>query len=266
MKRVSWLAAALLLASCGSPTPGPDKFTDPTPTPAPSAGPVSGLVLDMKFDTGTETKDFTDPVPPASKAGGRFFTANWKIIDGELRQTLPPTQPSLTFLQYCGPAFNTAFGQAPNEYKVEVDVRAYQDATAAPDDMKGSPVGMLGVIPYYIDPTHYLLLVAWPDEIELWNVDGFAPQETWDASKYRLWNQAISPALRTGDPIRIGAKVNINTKMVEVYFNGEMKEIVPAPSLEAKDHYVCLVSNGNYVGYDNFRLTTYPSASDSAQP
>ncbi|HBN07559.1 MAG TPA: hypothetical protein DD435_02565 [Cyanobacteria bacterium UBA8530] len=245
------------LAGCQTPGVPPKNPKNPLIAPTPTPKPTDGTVLDLGFE-GSGQEQFVDPVPPAAKASGKFFTANWKLDGGELRQTLPPTQPSLTFLQYVGNAFGTPSGQAPGHYRVEADVRAYQEATVSPDEMVGSPTGMLGIIPYYLDSTHYLLMVATPNELALWNVDGLAPQETWDAEKYQLWHQAISPSLKVGDPLRLGVEVDIKAQRIKVFFNGEMKEVLDAKGiLKDQDHYVSLVSNGNFVGYDNFKLKKF---------
>lgn len=244
------VAAAALLVGCQNPSGSKNPYVDPSPTPSVSV--AEGA--DITFDSASDAALFNDPVPPGTKAGGKFFTANWKVVDGELRQTIPPTQPSLTFLTYVGNGFGTSLGQAPKHYRMDADLRAYKESTVAPEEMVGSPLGMLAIIPYYLDPTHYLLYVVTPNEVALWNVDGLAPQDTWDATQYRLWNQQITPALRAGDKIRLGAEVDIPNKMVKLFFNGEYKDLVPVPGLADQDHYVGLISNGNFVGYDQIVL------------
>lgn len=240
----------------GAPTPAPSATPAPKPTPTP--GPTKGVVLDLDWSKSTDVP-FSDPTTPTDQASGRFFVGDWSVQGGMYTQSASPSSAALSFRAYNGNAFGMADGMAPAHYRVDAEMEAYKASDMSPQDMAGAPVGILGLIPYYLDSTHYILLDATPNEAECWFVDGLQPGDEWDASKYRVWNKDLATPIGIGQKVQWGAEIDLNADTVSIYYMGQLQQVIPGGQFlqPGVNHQIALLSNGNYVGYDHFTLTNY---------
>jgi hypothetical protein len=208
------------------------------------------LVADLTFDGPAE---FDNPVS-ANDVG--YFSGNWAVKDGAYVQDQASTNNFISIRRYTGAAWGSK-GEAPKEYKVEVDMMAYKDADSM--QLLGYPVGILSFIPYYRDPKHYVVAVATPTstggtKVECWAVNGFSPGgEAWP-QEAMLMSKWLSSPLATGSNLNLGAQVDTKNQTLRLTINGEAQEPMTTPLITQDRHWVALVSNGNYVQFDNMKL------------
>lgn len=197
---------------------------------------------------------FVDPTTEAGRATNRFFEGGWTVNGGYLEQTYGATTSSLTFRQYAGNAFGSNNGVAPAKYRADVTVWVYQPSVQYPD-MVGKPLGILGYAPYFLDETRYLLVVAKPTRLEAWVVDGQVPGSEWPLSQ-QVWGQDLATPLAVGSPVAWSVQVDTTTNSATIWANGEQKSTVTHPLLSNRGQRVSLVSNGNFVRFQDFKLFT----------
>ncbi|MBU6428224.1 MAG: hypothetical protein KGR26_04390, partial [Cyanobacteria bacterium REEB65] len=213
-----------------------------------------GVVLRLGLALGNGNLPFEDPTTMEERESSRFFMGQWAIDHGALQQEDLPASAGMSFRRYDGSAFGSAGGLAPSHYRVETEVSAFAPSGHGPADIPGSPVGALGIIPYFRDTTHYTLLVATPTDAELWMVDGLRPGDEWDAATYRRWLYELPSPLHVGDNVRWGADIDTKAQTIQISFQGRLMEILTDPFLQNIAHSVALVSNGNYVRYSSLVL------------
>lgn len=233
----------------GAPVAAPGVGVNPgtlTGAPAP-AGASSGGAVQLN-----DPANFPFVDPMADRNTDLFFSGQWGINAGYIEQAQGARRSSLTFRQYNGGAFGTAGGQAPARYRADVSVWVYQPSAQYPD-MVGAPLGILGYAPYFINETKYLLVVAKPKTLEVWAVDGQAPGAEWPLSN-RLWKQDLAAELAVGAPVSWSVEVDTNAKTAKIWANGEEKTTISHPMLTNSGQRVALVSNGNFVHYQDFKL------------
>ncbi|MNS74022.1 hypothetical protein D3C72_1074850 [compost metagenome] len=271
-RALPWVVGALLLttmAACNNQAPGsaspngggagqtagqgpvaaPGLGVNPgnlTGAPAP-AGAASGGAVQLNDPANFP---FIDPV--AEKATDLFFNGQWGINGGYIEQAQGARRSSLTFRQYAGGAFGTPNGVAPAKYRADVSVWVYQPSAQYPD-MVGAPLGILGYAPYFISETRYLLVVAKPKTLEAWVVDGQSPGTEWPLSN-RVWKQDLATELAVGAPVTWSVEVDTNAKTAKIWANGEEKTTVTHPMLTNAGQRVALVSNGNFVHFQDLKL------------
>ncbi len=201
---------------------------------------------------------FEDPTTPEERLTGRYFMGRWIATADGVQQEEAPPSPSISLRRYTGAAFGEPGGKAPPRYRVEAELQAYQPAGLGPEDVPGSPVGALALVPYYKDTTHYVLMVATPTQAQVWMVDGMRPGDEWDASKYRRYLMQLPTPIAVGDTVKWGARVDTARQHLEIYLNGELKESFADPFIQEGDHGIALFSNGNYVRYGALTLKALP--------
>jgi hypothetical protein len=193
---------------------------------------------------------FLDPMQ--DRGTDLFFNGQWSINGGYIEQAQGARRSSLTFRAYSGNAFGTQGGAAPAHYRADVSVWVYQPSAQYPD-MVGAPLGILGYAPYFINETKYLLVVAKPKALEVWAVDGNQPGTEWPLSQ-RLWKQDLASDLAVGAPVTWSVEVDTNAHTAKIWANGEEKTTVTTPLIANGGQRVALVSNGNYVHYQDLKL------------
>ncbi|MNT34182.1 hypothetical protein D3C72_1701450 [compost metagenome] len=177
------------------------------------------------------------------------------MTDGAYAQSATSPSQTLMIQRYTGSALGKPDGYAPSQYRAEATVQVYAPTEVDPADMVGAPAGVWGFIPYYLDNQHFVIMMASGREAMVWVVDGLKPGDTWDATVYRKWHMYLPEALKVGDTVKWGAKVNAANSELEVFFNGERKTTIRHPMItHAASHSVALISNGNKVRYDSVTL------------
>lgn len=195
---------------------------------------------------------FVDPVPETSRATNKFFEGTWTYNGGYMEQSLGARTASLTFRQYSGDGFGSAGGVAPAKYRADVTVWVYQNSDQYPQ-MVGAPLGILGYAPYYINEQKYLLVVAKPTNLEVWAVDGQVPGSEWPLAN-RLLNQPLQTPLAVGSPVAWSTEIDTNSQSARVWANGTELGTVTHPMLQNAGQRVALVSNGNYLHFQDFKV------------
>jgi hypothetical protein len=233
-----------------APQAAPGLGTNPT-TPltqaAPPANAGSGAAIQF---TNQANLPFVDP--GAGQASDRFFGGTWGLNGGYLEQSLGAKSASLTFREYNGSAFGTQGGQAPSKYRTDISAWVYQPSDQYPN-MVGAPLGIVGYAPYFIDETHYLLVVAKPTTMEVWAVDGFPPGITWPVTNL-LFSTALPQPLAVGTPVTWSVQVDTSAHTASVSLNGTQMTNVQTPFISERGQHVALVSNGNYLHFQNFKV------------
>lgn len=259
MARTRWTAVALVVAGCGVAAPagprpgsGPAAQRNDIAPPVPVIAPDPGIVF--RVGMAVSRIPFEDPTTMEERESARYFMGRWAMNDGAYQQEDVPPSAGMSFRRYDGNAFGTQDGLAPSHYRVDAVVSAFAPAGRGPDDIPGSPVGALGIVPYYLDTTHYLLMVATPTDAELWTVDGLRPGDEWDAATYRKWLYDLPTPLKVGDEVRWGADVDTKAQTIGIYLDGQLMEDLTDPFIKDVAHSVSLISNGNYVRYSSLTL------------
>lgn len=233
--------ALLLLAGCG---------TDVIDRKADFRAPAGGKTTTLTFETSQELSLFDNP---ATKEPAGFTPGDWKIEGGALKQTMGMKDNTANHLRYRGDAFGRPDGEAGLRYRVDVDASAYQEAIHP--QVHGYPTGVLNLMPYYQDPTHYVMVVAKKQTIEAWYANGERPASMAWPNTNKLWGMWLKEPIAVGQVFRLGAEVDVESKKVRIYVNDELKAEREVPLIDAsKPHWVALGANGNFVQYDNFTL------------
>lgn len=232
--------ALLLVAGCGT-----DLFNRKSEFRAPSGGKTTIMAFESADDLGKFDN-------PATREPAGFTPGNWQVLEGALRQTMGMKDNTANHLRYVGDAFGRPDGQAGLRYRVDVDAMAYQEADHT--QVHGYPTGVLNLMPYYRDPTHYVMIVAKKQTIEAWLADGQRPASmAWpDANK--LWGMWLKEPIAVGTTVRLGAEVDVEAKKLRIYVNDELKAERDVPQMTKDPHWVALGANGNYAQYDNLTM------------
>ena len=240
-------------AHANAPMAPPGPGTNPTNVgpgaPPPAAAQNQAAVA---FNSDAANGLFIDPVSDASKATNLFFGGQWAVAGGYLEQSQGARMASLSFRQYVGDGFGTQGGVAPGRYRADVTVWVYQPSAQYPE-MVGSPLGILGYAPYYLDETHYLLAVAKPTAIEVWAVDGAQPGTEWPITN-RLYKRDLAEALQVGSPVAWSVEIDAAAQSARVWANGEELTTVTHPLIQDRGQRVALISNGNFLHFQDFKV------------
>lgn len=239
--------------AAGAPVAAPGVGTNPTnvgpAAPPPAAAQNQATVA---FNDQAANGLFVDPVPDTSKATNLFFGGQWAVNGGYLEQSQGARTSSLSFRQYVGDGFGTQGGVAPGRYRADVSVWVYQPSAQHPD-MVGAPLGILGYAPYYISETQYLLAVAKPTTLEVWAVDGQQPGTEWPLSN-RLFKRDLATPLTVGSPVAWSVEIDTAAQSAKVWANGEELATVTHPLIQDRGQRVSLISNGNFVHFQDFKV------------
>lgn len=239
-------------ATAGAPVAAPGVGTNPSAIGAAAPIPTAAAAQDTVTFNDPSTMPFIDPVPDTSKATNLFFGGQWGTNGGYLEQSQGARMSSLTFRQYNGAGFGAPGGVASGRYRADVSVWVYQESAQYPD-MVGAPLGILGYAPYYIDEAHYLLAVAKPKTLEVWAVDGNQPGTEWPLSQ-RLFKRDLATPLAVGVPVAWSVEINPATQSAKVWANNEELATVSHAMLTERGQRVALVSNGNFLHFQNFQV------------
>lgn len=221
------------------------------PAPAAPPPPAGAAETQVAFND-PNNMPFYDPLGDTDKVGGVFFSGTWGYNGGYMEQSTGAKQASLTFRVYNGNAFGSSDGTAPAHYRADVTAWVYQPSDQYPN-MVGAPLGIIGYCPYFKDSTHYLLAVAKPASLEVWAVDGFVPGTTWPVNNL-LFSRTLATPLAVGTPVAWSVEVDTGAQQATVSANGEQLATVNHAILSNSGQKVALISNGNYVHYQNFNL------------
>lgn len=235
-------------AQAGAPMAAPGVGVNPgnlTSAPAPAG--ASGGAVQIN-----DPANFPFVDPMADRATDRFFNGQWGVNGGYIEQAQGARISSLTFRQYNGGAFGTNDGVAPGHYRADVSAWVYQRSDQYPE-MVGAPLGILGYAPYFINETKYLLVTAKPKSLEVWAVDGNQPGTEWPLAN-RLWKEDLATEIGVGSPVTWAVEVDTNAHTAKIWANGEEKTTITHPMLTNAGQHVALVSNGNYVHYQDLKL------------
>ncbi len=181
-----------------------------------------------------------------------FAAGKWLIQGGALDQVEGRQDNLASHLRYRGKAFGTDDGRAGRQYGLDVTCRATREVESAA--VHGFPTGILACMPYYRDPTHYLMLVAARQELACWWVDGLSPAGAAWPETGKLWSRWLDSPLDATASIRWGADVDLDGRRVSLRLDGRAVGAVDVPALDDRPHWVALASNGNFVRFDDLRL------------
>lgn len=253
---VAMMAAPLGLAACS----GAGAPTGPVEQAPPVSGPNKALVLppDAKgarvtFDA-TASLPFFEPTTDDAKATGAFFAGQWAVAGGALQQNVEARGSQLSMRVYNGDAFGAAGGATPPRYRMDITVSAFNKVTGYAT-LVGAPLGIMGFSPYYVDETHFLMVTAKPTSYEVWAVDGQTPKVEWPL-KNQLLKKTLATPLDVNQTVSWAVEVDTNSQQARVFANGEDLGVVSHAMLGGQGK-VALISNGNYVQFQDMRLYRY---------
>lgn len=261
MKKALALLVSLFLIGCGT-APGADppmkSRTSPTPPPEdipsnpasfpsyPALPEGARLISSIDFDS---EAPFADAVPADVKEKSHFFPGNWQVVDGTYQQGERGNGQALSIRRWNG--------TLPSRYRIDVTSWPYRFTGKTPERINES-VGVMALLPYFQDETHYLILSASAKDLQLWTADGFVPGVVWPESN-KLLASAISPTLGLDQAITMSAAVDLDGKTIQVFLNGQDKGKAP---LEAKfinnPKSFAIASNGSLVRFSRIRIYSLP--------
>lgn len=227
----------------------------PRPATRASKAPFVPTTTALTFD-GNALPAFEDPSSEDERRSGRWSMGRWIAVDGQYQQMKEADTATLMFRRYTGDAFGMPNGYAPSRYRMEATVMAYKPVSKKESELAGAPVGLLSIIPYYLDSTHYILMEAIKNRYEVWFVDGLTPGDEWNAEAARKFNMDATPDIQVNQPIKLAAEVDTKQGTMKIYINDELKEILQDKAfIKDVQHSVALVSNGNYIAYKDVKFT-----------
>jgi hypothetical protein len=212
-----------------TPTPAPTATPTPVPTAAPSpdgytyAAPIAGTAA-------AELPDWPDVTGPAWLEHDPWPAANglWH---------LPAfTGAQYGFRTYTGAAYRPEGGM-PDLYQVTYRIKPT------------TPGGQIAVLPYYLDPTHYVMvqLDRTNRNVSLWQIDGGTPTSgnagAIDLSqKFRGWQPLPPPDSDGAYTVRI--RVNAIWHSLAVWVGGTWIDTPYVADVRQQAHTIGIRSNG----------------------
>lgn len=252
------LALGLVLAACSG--TGSPAASNPNELGPVVSGPNTGMQLPanakgqrVPFDTAN--LQFVEPTTDEAKATGAFFAGQWAVAGGALQQNVEARGSQLSLRQYTGDAFGTPGGAIPPRYRMDITVSAFNKVTGYPT-LVGAPLGIMGFAPFYQDETHFLMVTAKPNSYEVWAVDGQTPKVEWPL-KNQLLKKTLTTPLDVNQTVSWAVEVDTNAQQARLFANGEDLGVVTHPMLASANAKVALLSNGNYVQFQDMRLYRY---------
>jgi|GEM_PF-2019370 hypothetical protein len=266
------LAIAGGLAACGpagggggggdpivSPSVAPPKEYLGEPQDLPSGPSTQGTTLLEDVDFKAGNAPFTDAISQAAMASGSFAAGKWSNKDGVYMQEAPGVSTKLSIRRYNGQALG-ADGVLGGKYRVEVTGWIYRIFASDP----ALDQGVVSLLPFYVDETHYVICSAGPSVAEAWVANGQMPGDTWPMSN-KLWGAMISPPRPVGTAVNWACDVDTAAHSLTIYYNGDRKATVTHPMITGNG-YACLASNGDQLKYSHFRLYSLTGATASVTP
>ncbi|HBN08170.1 MAG TPA: hypothetical protein DD435_05845 [Cyanobacteria bacterium UBA8530] len=257
MKKIFFLS--LLLLGCGL---DPNGKVDPpskaivSPTPpleeivsAPeSLPPEAPLPEGARLINGNDFSQFSDPIPPGKE---HFFKGNWQIDQNTFEQSELGSGQALSIRRWQG--------SLPSHYFMEVACWPTRFIGRTPERIEKS-VGVMAIMPYYRDDTHYLIMSARSKDLEAWAAEGFLPGVVWPDTN-KMFGMALEPPIGIGGAISIGADVDLSTNTVKVFLNGQERgKFKLKPEFVKGDYSLALASNGSKVRFGRLRIYSLPGA------
>lgn len=239
------------------PSDGPPKEFLGEPTVLPAGPAVEGTEL-VNVNFSTPDVPFRDGVSQAEIASGSFIPGKWTSGSGAFVQEEPGSSTKLSIRSYTG--------NPGTRYRVEVTGWTYRVFTSDP----ARDQGVVVLMPFYKDATHYVICSATPRLQEAWVCNGQIPGGSWPTTN-KLWGESIDPARTVGMATTWTCDVDTVANSMTVYVNGQKRASVTHPSITGTGT-VALASNGSQVKYTGFKLyrlaggTTTPSPAPSLAP
>lgn len=233
----------------------PGNHYSTPPAPKASEAPFTPYTTALTFD-GSTAAPFEDPTTTDERSTGRYSMGRWMANNGAYEQTQELDAATLMFQRYNGDGFGHPNGMAPSRYSFEATAFAYKPVTASESVMAGAPVGILAVVPYYLDSTHYILVEAAKDRYQAWFVDGLTPGDEWSADTYMRYDEQATGSLDVNQPVKF--KIDMDTKAgtMRLSINDELKDVITDKKfIKDVQHSVALLSNGNYAAFKDVKLT-----------
>lgn len=272
MGRKSWSTfaiAALLAAGCsplggdggggGGPavTPSmapPKEYLGEAKTPYPDGPSADGATLVDNVDFTKQDVPFASAVTAADIASGSFAAGSWSVdaTKGTYSQTNPGPSTQLAIQKYTG-----TLGAS---YRVQVTGWTYRVFTGDPAQDQGVVV----LMPYYRDNTHYVICSAGPQTAESWICDGQLPGSSWPTTN-KLWGAQYGQARPVGTAFTWTADVDTNAHTMTLYLNGDKKATVTNAFIDGAGT-VAVASNGDQVRYANFKVYSLSGSASSTTP
>lgn len=192
-----------ILALAGCMPMGARSGTPPVNRPAlpPAARPAPANAPAASKTVAQPSSVVLKPAPAATQAPGPFFEADWRRLTGAgepvgfedpARQSTDPPYWLATGKWriitvdapgYAGPAYQP-YEEKPQPWlsfrvvsRADVPSRFLVKATVqgVSSPYLQGPIGEISIIPYYLDPTHYLEVLVTPGHVALWLADGAEP-------------------------------------------------------------------------------------------
>lgn len=253
MKRLLLLLVGLLAFGCDAPqaNPSPPQKAKLSPTAPPEdipSNPASipdfGPLPSGAQSVGVSFSDMTDPVPEEAKKKGNFITGTWEVGEGTFSQNDGGSGQALT-IRRITPALS-------NHYRVDVACWPTHYTGTTPERLEQS-VGVMGLIPYYRDETHYLILSARAKSLEAWACEGFVPGIVWPDTNKLL--SVGAPPITPNTAITLGADVDLANLLVKVFYNGqEQGSFKLKPEFAKGPGGIAIANNGTRVRFANLRV------------
>lgn len=240
----------------GGPTDGPPKEYTGEPSELPAGLAAEGTELaNVTFDTADVP--FRDAVSQSDVASGSFIPGKWTAGSGAYVQEEPGSSTKLSIRSYTG--------NPGTRYRVQVTGWVYRVFTSNP----ANDPGVVVLMPFYKDATHYVICSANPKLQEAWVCNGQLPGGSWPTAN-RLWGESIDPPRTVGNATTWTCDVDTVAHSMTVYVNGQKRGSVTNPLIDGAGT-VALASNGSQVKYTNFKLyrlagSTTPTPAPSTAP
>ncbi|HEY9898499.1 MAG TPA: hypothetical protein V6D00_04895 [Pantanalinema sp.] len=219
---------------------GPPKEFVGEPQEFPAGPALDGATLVEKVDFQTPAVPFRDAVSQAALASGSFAPGKWSSGNGVYVQQEPGANTRLSIRSYTG--------NVGTRYRAEVTGWVYRAFVADP----AKDQGVVILMPFYRDETHYVICSASPNVAEAWVCNGQLPGGSWPTSN-KLWGQMIAPARTVGSAFTWTCDVDTVANSMTLYLNGDKKATVTSPLIDGAGT-VALASNGAQVKYAGFKL------------
>ena len=239
-RRFALACTLLAMSGCGNGLP---DWLIPNHNQAPAGGKTTMLTFN------TPSMPFDDP---AKNEPSGFAPGHWVIAGDKLQQTVGASDNLANQLRYVGDAFNSKDGRSGAVYSVSVDCSVSKDADSPA--IQGYPTGVMALMPYYQDPTHYVLLAAAGQDLSCWVVNGYRPAGAEWPKNAEIWDEWLSRPLDASASIRWGADIDTDNHTIRILVNDQPKVTRSVSMITDSPHWVALGANGNYAQFTNFKI------------
>ncbi|MBO9542786.1 hypothetical protein J7643_19535 [bacterium] len=247
-------AVCIGLIGCMVAPNNPGNGNKPKPAPL-RTEPFVSKTTTLDF-SGSMPAPFEDPTTGDQRFSTRWAAGRWAASNGEFRQQQQVSTATLMMQRYKGDGFGLPDGQAPSKYRLEATAFAYRPVTASGSIIAGAPAGVVAIIPYYLDTTHYIIVERVNNLYEVWFVDGLTPGDEWNAEVYRKYDMMATGSLAVNEPITYKTEIDTKAGTLKLWINDEFQTLIQDPNfIKDVKHGIALVANGNFVAYKDMKLT-----------